>query len=109
MTGEVRSDNLPREKRIMLSAGVLINATKAWAWVTFTFASPVAIPAGQVSFMFGEGGSVVADIDPLLLSAELGIMILLAVQVALAIIVVIVGWCALAWAINSAPEIFGIR
>jgi hypothetical protein len=44
--------------------------------------------------MFGEGGTAVADIDPLLLSAELGIMILLAVQVVLAIIAVVVGWCA---------------
>jgi hypothetical protein len=52
---------------------------------------------GQVSFLFcsitREGGAAVADIDPLLLGNELGVMIMLAVQVVLAVIAVAVG-CA---------------
>jgi hypothetical protein len=43
--------------------------------------------------MLGQGGPEVADIDPSLLRAELAIMTLLAVQVMLAIIAVVLGWC----------------
>ena len=40
-----------------VSSEVVINAKAAWAWVTFTFASPVAIPAGTIWIGYIAGGS----------------------------------------------------
>ena len=43
--------------RLGVSSEVVINAKAAWAWVTFTFASPVAIPAGTIWIGYIAGGS----------------------------------------------------
>ena len=40
-----------------VSSEVVIKAKAAWAWVTFTFASPVAIPAGTIWIGYIAGGS----------------------------------------------------